>query len=77
MPTNGPNESELEGVLHVRRLFFTAQTDKADAVIDTLSTIPVADVQHDSVPFRVKEQAIQTSVSNLISNASKSLRTFS
>lgn len=77
MPTNGSNESKLEGILHVRRLFFTVQTDKADAVIDTLSTIPVADVQHDSVPFRVKEQAIQTSVSNPIPNANKYLRTFS
>ena len=69
MPASGPDESELNRVLNVCRLFFTAQADETDTVVDALGAVPVADVQCHSVPFHVEEQPVQTAVSRLIPEA--------
>ena len=68
-PTSGPDEPELNRVFDVRWPFFATQTNETDTVVDTLSTVSMANVQGHSVPFDVKEQPIQTAVSHLIPEA--------
>ena len=69
MPTSGPDKSELDRVFHTRGLFFAAQTNETDAIINTLGAVPVANVQRHSIPFHVEEQPTQTAVSNSIPEA--------
>jgi len=66
VPTSGPHEPEFNCVLDAQGLFFSAQADETDAVIDALSAVSVANVQVHGVPLHVKEQPIQTSVSHLM-----------
>lgn len=66
MPTSGPDESELNRVFNAHWLFPTTQTSEADAVVDALGAVPMANVQRHSVPFHIKKQPIQTEVSDLI-----------
>ena len=59
VPTSGPGESELDRIFNAHGLSFAAQTNEADAVVDALGAVPVANVQRHSFPFRLKEQPIQ------------------
>jgi hypothetical protein len=69
LATSGPNESELNRVFNVRGLFFPAQTNETDTIVDTLGAVPVANVERHGVPFHVEEQPIQLTVSYLIPEA--------
>ena len=68
-PTSGPGEPELNRVFNVRWPFFATQANETDTVVDTLSTVSMANVQGHSVPFDVKKQPIQIAVSRLIPEA--------
>lgn len=71
VPTSGPDETQFNRILNARRLFSSAQTNEPDAVIDALGAVSVANVQGYSLPFHIKQQPIQTNVSQLIPESNK------
>ena len=66
MPTSGPDESQFNRILNAHRLFSSAQTNEPDAVIDALGAVSMANVQGYSLPFHIKQQPIQTKLSQLV-----------
>ena len=71
VPTSGSHESELDCILDAHGFFLSTQANETDAVIDALGAVSMANVQGHSVPFRVKEQPIQNSVSHLMPEAKR------